>query len=150
VPGFQSNGALTVKSLSGGAYSSTENPTGAVARANQSAVTQPPTVIIQATSSGFFNYGTDCYILYGPTGGNAIGIGKLPTPTSFTGFAAQYINGQAMVGAMYLLALATGGSNGSTPTFNGVASSFNSLSAGNNPIFIAQSMPIAFATKCYP
>jgi hypothetical protein len=43
---------LTVKSLSGGAYGGMENPTGAVARANQSAVTQPPTVIIQATSGG--------------------------------------------------------------------------------------------------
>ncbi|CAN7751215.1 hypothetical protein LJR269_006628 [Duganella sp. LjRoot269] len=50
-PGFQSNGAITVKSLMGGAYGGTENPTGAVARSNQSAVTQPPTVIIQATGS---------------------------------------------------------------------------------------------------
>lgn len=50
-PGFQSNGAISVKSLSGGAYGGTENPAGAIVRANQSAVTQPPTVIIQATSS---------------------------------------------------------------------------------------------------
>jgi hypothetical protein len=50
-PGFQSNGVITVKSLAGGTYGGTENPTGAVARVNQSAVTQPPTVIIQATGS---------------------------------------------------------------------------------------------------
>lgn len=50
-PGFQSNGAIAVKSLAGGAYGGTENPAGAVAKANQSAVTQPPTVIIQATAS---------------------------------------------------------------------------------------------------
>jgi len=47
----QSNGAVTVKSLSGGSYSATGNPSGAVAKANQNAATQPPTVIIQATSS---------------------------------------------------------------------------------------------------
>jgi hypothetical protein len=50
-PSFQSNGAVTVKSLSGGAYGGTDNPTGTVAKVNQSAITQPPTVIIQATSS---------------------------------------------------------------------------------------------------
>ena len=44
------NGSITVKSVSGGStYSGTQNPTGAVARTNQSAVTQPPTVVIQAT-----------------------------------------------------------------------------------------------------
>lgn len=48
-----SNGSITVKSLSGGTtYSGTQNPTGAVAKTNQNAVTQPPTVIIQATGSG--------------------------------------------------------------------------------------------------
>ncbi len=46
------NGSITVKSVSGGAtYSGTQNPTGAVAKTNQSAVTQPPTVIIQATGN---------------------------------------------------------------------------------------------------
>ena len=51
--GFQSNGQVTVKSLAGGSYSGTQNPTGAVAKANQSAATQPPTVIIQATTTGY-------------------------------------------------------------------------------------------------
>jgi hypothetical protein len=51
--GFQSNGAVTVKSLAGGSYSSTQNPTGAVAKANQNSSTQPPTVIIQATGSSY-------------------------------------------------------------------------------------------------
>ena len=46
-----SNGAVTVKSLSGGSTAGTQNPTGAVAKANQTAATQPPTVIIQATGS---------------------------------------------------------------------------------------------------
>jgi len=49
----QSNGAVTVKSLSGGSYSATGNPSGAVAKANQNAATQPPTVIIQATAGGY-------------------------------------------------------------------------------------------------
>ena len=48
------NGAITVKSATGGTtYSGTQNPTGAVAKTNQSAVTQPPTVIIQATGSQY-------------------------------------------------------------------------------------------------
>ena len=51
--GFQSNGAVTVKSLAGGAYGGTQNPTGAVVKANQNAATQAPTVIIQATSSSY-------------------------------------------------------------------------------------------------
>ena len=48
---LSSNGAVTIKSLAGGSYSGTVNPMGAVAKANQSAVTQPPTVIVQATAS---------------------------------------------------------------------------------------------------
>ena len=49
--GKQTNdGSITVKSVSGGStYSGTQNPTGAVAKTNQNAVTQPPTVVIQAT-----------------------------------------------------------------------------------------------------
>jgi len=42
---------VTVKSLAGGSYAGTQNPTGAVAKANQNAATQAPTVIIQATSA---------------------------------------------------------------------------------------------------
>lgn len=49
--GFQSNGQVMVKSLSGASYSATQNPMGAVAKANQNAATQPPTVIIQATAA---------------------------------------------------------------------------------------------------
>lgn len=46
------NGSITVKSASSGtSYAGTQNPTGAVAKLNQNAVTQPPTVIVQATAS---------------------------------------------------------------------------------------------------
>lgn len=46
------NGAITVKSTNGSTtYAGTQNPTGAVAKVNQNAVTQPPTVIVQATAS---------------------------------------------------------------------------------------------------
>lgn len=46
------NGSVTVKSASGAAtYDAVKNPIGAVVKTNQSAVTQPPTVIIQATSA---------------------------------------------------------------------------------------------------
>ena len=50
---LSSNGSVTVKSLTGGTYAATQNPTGAVAKANQTAATQPPTVIIQATASAY-------------------------------------------------------------------------------------------------
>jgi hypothetical protein len=47
------NGSVTVKSSSGAStYNAVKNPVGAVAKTNQSAVTQPPTVIIQATAGG--------------------------------------------------------------------------------------------------
>lgn len=42
----QSNGAVTVKSLSGSSYSMTANPTASAARSNQNAATQPPTVLV--------------------------------------------------------------------------------------------------------
>jgi hypothetical protein len=48
---LQSNGSISIKSLSGGSYAGTVNPAGAVAKVSQSAVTQPPTVIVQATAS---------------------------------------------------------------------------------------------------
>lgn len=46
------NGAIVLKSTNGSTtYSGTQNPTGAVAKVNQTAATQPPTVIVQATAS---------------------------------------------------------------------------------------------------
>jgi hypothetical protein len=51
--GFNINGAITVNALSGGSYASTVNPSGVVAKPNQNAVTQSPTVIIQATGSTY-------------------------------------------------------------------------------------------------
>lgn len=50
---LSSNGAVMVKSLGGATYSSVQNPSGAIAKANQTATTQPPTVIIQATSAAY-------------------------------------------------------------------------------------------------
>lgn len=47
------NGAITIKAVSGGSYSGVQNPTGAAAKTNQSAVTQPPTVIVQGGQCGF-------------------------------------------------------------------------------------------------
>ena len=42
---------MTIKSLIGGSYAGTQNPSGAVAKTNQNSATQAPTVIIQATAS---------------------------------------------------------------------------------------------------
>jgi hypothetical protein len=49
---INTNGSITIQSLKGGGttYSGTQNPTGAVAKVNQNAVTQPPTVILQSTA----------------------------------------------------------------------------------------------------
>jgi hypothetical protein len=47
---LQSNGSISIKSLSGGSYAGTVNPAGTIAKSNQSAVTQPPTVIITSSS----------------------------------------------------------------------------------------------------
>lgn len=51
------NGSVTVRSANGSStYNAVKNPIGAVAKTNQSAVTQPPTVIIQATSGSSGGY----------------------------------------------------------------------------------------------
>jgi len=51
------NGSISVKSSTGAStYNAVKNPVGAVAKTNQSAVTQPPTVIIQATSAAGGGY----------------------------------------------------------------------------------------------
>lgn len=47
---LSSNGSVTVKSLSGGTYTGTQNPTGAIAKTDQNAVTQAPTIVVQATA----------------------------------------------------------------------------------------------------
>ena len=45
-------GAVVLRSLSGGGYSGTQNPAGAVAKGAQAAATQPATVLVQATTGG--------------------------------------------------------------------------------------------------
>lgn len=105
-PGFQSNGAITVKSVSGGAYGGTENPSGAVAKPNQSAVTQPPTVIIQATSGSVFNYTSDCYLFDTASYTSFIGAGKMDSSFKFTGIVGRV--GQRSVSAGVVLGMLVG------------------------------------------
>ena len=53
------DGSITVKSLNGGTSQPVvQNPSGAVAKVDQSAVTQPPTIIVQQTGGG------DCYLVF--------------------------------------------------------------------------------------
>ncbi|CAN7751254.1 hypothetical protein LJR269_006630 [Duganella sp. LjRoot269] len=156
--GFQSNGAITVKSLSGGAYGAKENPTGAVASANQSAVTQPPTVIIQATGSALpFNYKDDCWLFYPPTGlsyqnesAQRMGLGKIDTLNNFTGLIAGHVTGYTA-----LLTISTGASISSSSVNTilpsspaGIWGTCSSASSGYVCQVIA--LPIRMATKCYP
>jgi hypothetical protein len=49
----QSNGSVSVRTVSGVNYSASQNPVGAVAKANQNAATQPTTVVVQATGAGY-------------------------------------------------------------------------------------------------
>jgi hypothetical protein len=51
-PSYQQDGQITVKGSSGLTYSSQLNPVGAVAKTDQAASVQSPTVIIQSTNSG--------------------------------------------------------------------------------------------------
>jgi len=87
------NGAITIKSTNGStSYSGTQNPTGAVAKTNQNAVTQPPTVIIQATSSGGYSESIPMV---------SIGTNTIPTcPVGFTSafskFGAGYLSATAI------------------------------------------------------
>ena len=111
---LQSNGAITVKSLAGGSYSGTTNPTGAVVKANQSAVTQPPTVIIQATGGSVFNYTTDCYIITTSRSSNKyIGAGKM-VGNNFTGLLG---GAEAGVAGATMMSMLTGAGL-ATPTYS--------------------------------
>lgn len=65
------NGAIVIKSLAGGSYSGTRNPAGAVAKGNQTAATQPATVIVQATASlPIKNVGDACTVATSGTAPN--------------------------------------------------------------------------------
>lgn len=168
--GFQSNGAVTVKSLAGGSYAGTQNPTGAVAKANQNAVTQAPTVIIQATSGSTFSYTTDCYIIefVGHTGAGYtfVGAGKL-NGLLFTGMLAL-ANTFGRGSSSFVLGALTGtqgiASGGiatpymwcgadsacaySNATTTNTVSSYSGA-VGHFVIGVA-SAPVATAQKCYP
>lgn len=173
---LSSNGSVTVKSLSGGSYSTTQNPAGAVAKVNQNAVTQPPTVIIQATSSGLpFSYKDDCYI-FKPfdatqTTKTMIGAGKIDASNNFTGILGQAVNGDSRMGSSFVLAALTGAGNPSAygggtqliPSYVwcgsnaacvvSVADSYNSNGGyggyGINVIGVS-ALPTTALSKCYP
>lgn len=173
------NGAITLKSTNGSTtYSGTQNPTGAVAKTNQSAVTQPPTVIIQATSSGqVFNYKDDCWIfgLPAPTplngwtsGARFIGAGKIDTTAStFTGILG-WIGGMANSnydGGAQVMSALTGMSFSGTSTYgsgNPIWCGSNSDCAWNSSVYDgtgkgyryyvvgAAALPVLNYQKCYP
>jgi len=163
------NGAITIKSTNGSTtYSGTQNPTGAVAKTNQSAVTQPPTVIIQATSGGLpFNYKDDCWIfdLTGHDNEWFIGAGKIDTTaTTFTGVmgwakggSGYGAGGQAIMTA--LLGAGGGGSAAYNPYWCGSDvycawnyGPYNGSYSGNLSyhVVVAAALPILTYRKCYP
>ena len=158
------NGAITVKSATGGTtYSGTQNPTGAVAKTNQSAVTQPPTVIIQATGGQVFNYKDDCYVidLQGHVGYWFIGAGKInttTTPKQFTGIMGNFQGGNSYgAGGQQVLTALLGAGSGGNATYNpfwcgsevSCAWSYASTGGGNQAVGVA-ALPINSYQKCYP
>ena len=163
---LQSNGSVTVKSLSGGSYAGTQNPTGAVAKSNQNAATQSPTVIIQATSSGIpFNYKDDCYIIMPPTGAGytqetlpRLGAGKIDATTGkFIGLLTFFGpgSGYPSASANALLAALLGGSYsgsynvGTCGADSSCAYSAASYSSGNTLVHVS-SLTVKSYSKCYP
>lgn len=161
------NGAITIKSASGGTtYSGVQNPTGAVAKTNQSAVTQPPTVIIQATSGAMpFNYKDDCYVidLVGQVNKWFIGAGKIDataSPAKFTGIMGWYgggsgygAGGQQVMTA--LLGAGSGGNSAYNPYWCGADASCAWYNGGgynnsNGNVVGAAALPINSYKKCYP
>ena len=116
-----SNGQITVKSLSGSTtYSGTQNPTGAVVKTNQNAVTQPPTVIIQATGGGG---GTCLGMTRAQRNGNLGGIGGADAYC-----AAEFGSGWRFASMLDIVGCAGGIGLYNTPPawVNGVAVGVNS------------------------
>lgn len=159
------NGAITLKSTSGSTtYSGTQNPTGAIAKTNQNAVTQPPTVIIQATSGGQpFNYKDDCWImdLAGHAGSMFIGAGKVDTVTrKFTGIMSYSMGGSGYgAGGQAVMTALLGAGSGGNGTYNpywcgsdaSCAWNYGYYSSGSyNGVVGAAALPILTYQKCYP
>lgn len=168
---FQSNGAVTVKSLAGGSYGGPQNPTGAVAKSNQTAATQPPTILIQATGGAPFNYTTDCYILT-INGISWLGAGKLDAANNFSGLVGQLMSGPASFagmgyqGATQIMAMMTGApmlplsqaSYSSMTTYAWCGNSAACLSSGsqnnagmyNSFVIGVSAVPTQTRSRCYP
>ncbi len=167
-----SNGQIIVKSLSGSTtYSATQNPTGAVAKTNQNAVTQPPTVIIQATgSAGVFNYKDDCWIFdfafdsCPSCGQKRIGAGKMNLSTNkFTGVLATASPTTTGVGGAMVLSILTGGqpiaalagfSYAFVTTYSWAGNSWSdaqSKTAADSGVLVgAANMSVGSPQTCYP
>lgn len=162
------NGEITLKSTDGStSYTGTQNPTGAVAKSNQTASTQPPTVIIQATSgSGTpFNYKDDCWVFDLAGAGQAnnwfIGAGKIDTVgPKFTGVMGWYGGGGSSYGAggkdvmAALLGVGAGGANNYNPKWCGSDASC-AWNHGYNAYYSTgvvgvAALPILTYQKCYP
>lgn len=56
---LSSNGSITVLTLSGGSYTTTQNPAGVLVQSNRSATTQMPTIIINSGMNGWSMYYRD-------------------------------------------------------------------------------------------
>jgi hypothetical protein len=163
--GFQSNGSVVVKSLAGGTSIGALNPVGAIAKTSQSAAVQPPTVVIQSTGGGPFNYLSDCWImeLPGHVGTFFIGAGKV-IDSKFTGITAasnpSTSNGYG-TGVQLVVASLLGSGAGSGSIYwcgTDAACAWNygyqyPSIYGNSWAYsaiMASGMPIVSFQKCYP
>lgn len=84
------NGRVQLQAgANGTAVDVASNPAGAAVHVNQNALTQPPTVIVQATASTQpFNYKDNCFLL-SDTWGYYIGAGAIDSSGQFNGVIAK-------------------------------------------------------------
>ena len=134
-----------------------QNPTGAIAKANQNAATQPPTVIIQATASGLpFSYKDDCYYFRNYVANinqyvYFVGLGKVDAGL-FTGIAGV----PGTMSGSYLIAASIAGANTAGTSnifFNYGANSGSAMYsayADSRVVVMVYSLAVDNAQKCYP
>ena len=134
-----------MKSLSGGSYSATGNPSGAVAKANQNAAIQPPTVIIQATAGGGYMIATTLARYTGNLGGVAGATAKCVAEFgsgwrfATTGMRFALGSNGSVVGSWIQDANSVGSNDwsgwtttsGTGPIANGLTAASNNLYANN-------------------
>lgn len=145
------NGKVLVKSSNGVfSYDVQQNPVGSVAQVNQSALTQPPTVIVQATANMPFNYADNCYLMvingYGWFMGSGI-VDKNGLYSGVIGWGSAIGNwnvAHTRYSGQFVAAATIGGGTGNGTTNPSVCTTEACIwsNLGNDIVTIALSVPL--------